>query len=621
MDKKIENINNFHENKEELFLNEYNWNTSKDTNEYSFKIGLNINNTILFSCSITNTNKEKFYYENISSLRDLHYYDRFKNIEKINDIYIYLLNMVQENQYDFEQKEENKILLIIKPYTKSEKLFEFILNKKDTNKKCEICDRVHSGINYLRFIRDHNNNNIISSNNNISYNINCNYNNINNNGQNNDKNLMTKIMEEINLLKKENLLKNEQIKKLNKEIFELKQNQIIREDIDNNQLNVNKYMPIKIPKTNINNEIKDNNSLMKNNGKKIYLKSNVQKIIFFNGNPIDLKYKCTIVKDTSAKGVNDIFEVFVCNKDSKEYLISKNAKTHCLDVILLKDNKIITSLKGHTNTITMVRYFFNYKGKNEYLISADKDGNVIVWDINNDYSILHFIKTEYISNNIYSCYIYFDNFDNNYIFTSCGLNKYEKNDTSFTKMYSFKDGSFIKNINNTNVNNTYYLLMWHDEHDEQNKNNYLIECCEEKIAINDFKNNLLYTNLLAGNFQVLKYYNGTIFYKSGKSYLFSSTSNGYLVIWDLLSKTNIFYIKISPVELYNTVLWNNNCFIISGGRNQNFIIFNIDYGEVVGTIQIEKSSNINCVKKIVHPIYGESIITSGNDHKIRIFAI
>ena len=163
--------------------------------------------------------------------------------------------------------------------------------------------------------------------------------------------------------------------------------------------------------------------------------------------------------------------------------------------------------------------------------------------------------------------------------------------------------------------------MWHDEHDEQNKNNYLIECCEEKIAINDFKNNLLYTNLLAGNFQVLKYYNGTIFYKSGKSYLFSSTSNGYLVIWDLLSKTNIFYIKISPVELYNTVLWNNNCFIISGGRNQNFIIFNIDYGQIVGTIQIEKSSNINCVKKIVHPIYGESIITSGNDHKIRIFAI
>ena len=63
----------------------------------------------------------------------------------------------------------------------------------------------HSGINYLRFIRD-NNHNIINSNNNICYHINTNYNNINNDS-NNDKNIIANILKEINLLKKENSIK------------------------------------------------------------------------------------------------------------------------------------------------------------------------------------------------------------------------------------------------------------------------------------------------------------------------------------------------------------------------------------------------------------------------------
>ena len=631
MDKKLK-LENIHiiQNKEELFLNEYNWELTKDTNDYSFKIRLNTNNTILFSCSLTNINKEKLYFEKICSLKDLHYYDRFKSNENINDIYIYLLTMVQDSQYEYEKKEDKQLILVIKPYAKSEKPFEFILEQKndtkDLIKKCDICDKVHSGINYLRFIRDNNNqNNIISSNNNISYNINCNYNNINS-GECSDKNIIIKILEEIDLLKKDNYLKNEQIKQLNQEIIKLKQNKIIKDDIDininlNNEKPLNIIKPILIPKLNNNNIInKETNSPAKCTSKKIFLKVLKPTKILFKKNPNNLKYYYTIVKDLSAKGVNDIFEVFISNKDNKEYVVSKNAKSHHLDIILLKDNKIINSLKGHTNTITMVRYFINYKGKNEYLISADIDKNVIVWDINNNYNILHTIKTEYVDNNIYSCYIYFDNFDNNYIFTSCGLNRYKENETSFTKMYSFKDGSFTKNINDTSKNNTYYLLMWYNELNI-NKSTYLIECCENKISINDFKNNILYANFMSAKSKVLKYYSGFIYSKLAKDYLCCTTSNGAIVIWDLLLKDNIFYGKISKVELYNIIQWNNSYAIISGGKNQCLKIFDLNNFKIVNALQIDKSSNINCVKKIEHPIYGESLLCSGNDHKIKLFSV
>ena len=626
----------FH-NKEELFLNEYNWDSFKENNDYSFKIRLNTNNTILFSCTM-NAKNEKLYFDNCFSLKDLHYYDRFKNNENVNDIYIYLLSMIQENQFEFEQKEENKLILSIKPYTNSEILIEFILDKKDiVNKKCEICDRMHSGINYLRFMRDNHNHNIISSNNNISYNINCNYNSISNNDIDKDKNIISKILEEISILKKENSLKNEEIKNLKNELKEqnirlFKENQLLKQEINN----IKKADEIKDrinimtgPKTRNENNINLGNSeptIKSNKGKKIFLKVLKVSNEFFNKDPNELKYNSTIVKNLSAKGVNDIFEVFICNKDNQEYLVSKNAKTHNLDIILLNNNKIINSLKGHNSTISMVRYFINLKGKNEYLISADFNKNVIVWDINNNYNILNWIRTEsdnsnILNYNIYSCYIFFDNFDNNFIFTSSGINTYKKNDTAFTKMYSLKDGNFVKNIINSNDNNTYYLLVWYNE---KSKINYLIECCEGKIAITNFKQNELYATLVAKGYKVLKYYSGFIYNsdnKIGKDYLCCSSSNGCIVIWELMSKQFTFISKISKVELYNIIQWDKKYAIVSGGSNKSIIIFDLENLKEEKNIQTEHSSKVNCIKKIIHPIYGESLLSSGNDYKIRLWTI
>ena len=623
----------------ELFLNEYNWESSKNEKIYNFKIRLNTNNTILFSSSTNSKNNEKIYFEQIYFLKELLCYDRFKNNENIKDIYIYLYTIIQDNQFEFELIGENELKLIIKPYTTSEKLIEFILPKKtNCNKRCEICDRMHSGINYLRFIRD-NNHNIINSNNNICYHINTNYNNINNDS-NNDKNIIANILKEINLLKKENSIKDEEIKKLRNELLIqntrlTKENEALREEIkniskknkndnkDNNILlepNLKEFIDNDKNET-IVNQNKKNNLIRYNIKKKLFLKTFKASTEIFNNNPNELKYHSCIVKDLSAKGVNDIFEVFLSNKDNQQYLISKNAKNHNLDIILLKDNKIVTSLKGHNNSITMVRYFMNYKGKNEYLISADIDKIVLVWDINDNYKILHTINTEYVDNNIYSCYLFFDNFDNNYIFTSCGLNRYIKNETSYTKMYSFKDGKYEKDIIDSNLYNTYYLLIWYNENE---KINYLVELCQEVIIITNFNTNYLYAKLSPIEFHVLKYYSGFIYNydkKNEKDFLCCSTSNGCIVIWDLNSKDLVYFGKISKVELYNIIQWNKKFAIVSGGKSKYITIFDLESFKEVNKIETRHSSNINCIKKIVHPIYGESLLSSGNDHKIRLWTI
>ena len=665
MEKKLkeEDILNIIGNKSELFLNEYNWDSIKDENHYFFKIRLNTNSTILFSCSTSESTKQKFFFENNYSLKDLHYFERFKKIENINDIYIYLLTIIQEKNYEYEEieeKEEKKLKLIIKPYTTSEKSFEFLLSKKLNDcRKCEICDRIHSGINYLRFMRDNNlSHNIMNSNNNLYYHINCNYNNINNT-TNSGNNIISKILDEINLLKKENSMKNEQIKNLQKDLYEQnarfsKENSYLKEQLSliskekpKEEIKPKEEKEEKQPK----NEKEETKSEEEKEEKqpqkempdiaspfvkdisetkiksktsrpiKLMLKTFKASNKIFNKDPNELKFHSQIVNNLSSKGVNDIFEVYTSNVDNQDYLVSKNGTNNFLDIINLNNNQIVTSLKGHTNTITMVRYFINYKGKNEYLISADTNKNVIVWDITNNFKLLHFIQTEYINHNIYSCYIFFDNWDNNYIFTSCGLNRYEKNEASYTRMYSLKDGKFEKDIIDSNENNTYYLLIWYHE---GYKINYLIECCEEKIIITDFVKNDLYANLMPQGFKVLKYYSGFIYNyekKNGRDFLCCSTSNGCVAIWDLLNINLIYFGKISKFELYNIIQWNENYALISGGANKTIKIFDLKKFKEVNNIETGHSSNVNCIKKIIHPIFGESLLTSGNDHKIKLWTI
>ena len=607
----------------ELFYNEYKWKSSKDNITYFFKIRLNTNNTISFSCSYFE-NKEKNIFEKCYSIIDFSNYKRFKKNEDIKDIYIYLLTMLQENQYSFNLN-NYEIELTIKPYTSSEKSIEFILPKLLPSCKCEVCGRTLSGINYLRYIHNRNVKN--------EDNYNTEINNSVTNDEIKNKISLEKILKEIEALKKENCIKNEQIKNLQKDYLEqnqrlFKENQILKNQLIKNRRNEMNNEPFLIEnkfKTENNNTFIDIDStnIPKNKSQKsnkLVLKRNGSLNEIFNNTPLNLRYHSSIVKNTSAKGVNSVFEVFTSFKDGQKYLISKNGKNYNIEIISLKDNQIFKELsyEGKT-TITMIRYFFNLKGNKEYLVSADIDKKVVIWDISNDYKILNIVNAEYTDANIYSCYLFFDNFENNFLFISCGLNRYKKNETTYTKMYSFKDFKFVKNLVDSNDNNTYYLLIWFNKMDNTN---YLIELCEKKIVITNFMQNKLYAKLYQDDLKVLKYYSGFIYsIENKKNYLCCSTSNGCIIIWDLINKTIMKNIIFSKLELYNIIQWNQKYAIISGGSSKKILLFDLEKYEIISLINTNHHSNVNCVKKINHPLYGEALLSSGNDHKIKLYIL
>ena len=364
---------------------------------------------------------------------------------------------------------------------------------------------------------------------------------------------------------------------------------------------------------NFNNEINQTEEKEKTNKLNEYKdKINYQ----FKNNPI-LKYNLDITNTNDNFGLSDIFEVFVSYKDNKEYIVSPNIN-HNLDIFTLDiDNKKILSIEGHKQRISTIRYFINNKNNNEYLISADRNKIVIVWDITDNYNIKFQIDTKY-SKHIYSCLLLFpNNNEEDFIITSCSGSSDDSNAAS-TKVYSLINGSLNKFISNSKENKIWYLLSWYNK---TNNKYYIIQLADKKIIINDLleeEPDILLTNEPEHN-----HYSGFVYSQDDNDYLCSSSQNGYVNIWDL-DKKNIYKIinfYNSKCNLLHIIQWNNKYIICADAWSQSFEIIDIRINKVISKLKGKHTDNVLCVKKVYHPIYGEVLFTAARDKIIKLWTI
>ena len=335
----------------------------------------------------------------------------------------------------------------------------------------------------------------------------------------------------------------------------------------------------------------------------------------FEKDPQGLKFRQNIINSNASYGWNDIFEVYISRKDNKEYLVSPNNNNYKLDVISLLENKVTVSLKGHNNHIRTIRYFINNINSEEYLISADNDIIVIIWEITYDFNMKFKINTNY-SDNIYSCLLLFDLInENNYIVTS-SYAQLEDNEKSATKLYSLENGQLIKYISYSNKSAVYYLLSWY------NKNNnkyYIVQFTFKAILINSVIDDELYCELIQEPED--NHLSGFIYNSDNKDYLCSSSYNGYIHLWDLFNKSIYKIISTNDCVLCNIIQWNNKYSIVADYDNKSFKIIDFEKGQVVKDIKGEHTDKVPCIKKIYHPLYGESLLTSGQDNTIKLWSL
>ena len=340
----------------------------------------------------------------------------------------------------------------------------------------------------------------------------------------------------------------------------------------------------------------------------------------FVKDPTKLKFKSDITTTNASFGY-DLFEIYISYKNNKEYLVSPNSINYNLDIFKLKNNQIIASLRGHENQITTIRYFINFNSKNEYLISADINKYVIIWDITNNYKKIQSINTKY-KDSIFSCLLMFPiEINNFYIITSSFANSGNDEDSS-TKLYLSSYDQPTKYIQNTNNIPIFYLLPWFNK---QNKKNYLIQFSRSKIIINNLSNDEKYNELITQ--PVGNHYCGLIYREGNKDYLLSSSTNGYVYIYDLNNQNDYIrpIINTNGCLLTNIINWGNNYIIATDFHNKSFIIYHYCFSNnmliVDNFINICHNDKLVCIKKINHPIYGESLLGVTNDNRIKLWIL
>lgn len=333
----------------------------------------------------------------------------------------------------------------------------------------------------------------------------------------------------------------------------------------------------------------------------------------FKKNP-NFRFK-EVFKDLSCCfGINDIFDIYYDQANNNELYLITSDKDFKISITRIRDKQLIKSLPGIENhRVNMIRHFYNKNNAHDYLVVSFKDSNIKVWDLTNNYNLIHSFHVDYSKNSsIYSALLYFTDTNKNYIITcsNCNENK------DFTKIYNFEDGSFLQNLELTNRIDIYYLLIWNN-----NNYDYLIQCCHSNVLIHNLENKELFNNLRKASNGTI--HNSACIIKSeeGIDYLYVGNVNGLIDVWNL----NTFQLKQSIKHLssyyYHFLNWNDRFLIIAEKFSCSIIIFDTKYNKIINVLKDNQDCFVISVKKIDHPIYGECLLSSNLDNKLSLWTI
>ena len=278
-----------------------------------------------------------------------------------------------------------------------------------------------------------------------------------------------------------------------------------------------------------------------------------------------------------------------------------------ISLISLKDNIEVRKLKGHEDRILNVRYFQDPYTKNDFLISSDRKCNIIIWDLQN-FSQKFKINIRY-DTYIYSVLLFFDS--NKIYAVSSTLS-----DNGYTKVIEVGNNNNIVNIKDSKNLPIYFLLYWFNSKKERHN---IIQCGKNKILINEFPNNEIYHSF---NSDEKHPYNmgGIVFKNKGRDLLAVSATYGLIQIYDLEYKEVFIKLELEKTFLYSFVKWNDNYLLINDCLNKSILLLDMkDSFQVKKRIECPEMYFDRFIKKVDHPLYGESILSIGIDWKIKLF--
>ena len=378
-----------------------------------------------------------------------------------------------------------------------------------------------------------------------------------------------------------------------------KENNKINEN--NNEYFINEINQLK----NDINELKEENNILKaelNNLKKYHM----------NSNPKDLKLLTDIVNDSF--GYTDLDNTFIVFQSVNNifYIIYSNSNKAiiCYDLNKQKISKKFEN--SHNKYITNFRHYLDKINKVDLIMSmSSEDNNIKIWNLYNWERVLEITNANYVGWLYSACFLNTEE-NQNYIVTS---NRNKQGNCEPIKIFDF-NGYITKEINNSKEQ-TYFIDTYYDTILSKI---YIITGNIGYIKSYDYNENDVYYkyNDYDNNSASYCHFDVLITNNNNKIKLIESCFDGNIRIWNFHACLLLNKIKISNEGLRGICLWNKD-YLFVGCDDKSIKLIELKNGLIVKNLTGHNNEVIT-VKKIVHPYYGEILVSqNGGESKIKIW--
>ena len=274
------------------------------------------------------------------------------------------------------------------------------------------------------------------------------------------------------------------------------------------------------------------------------------------------------------------------------YLIYANINRSIIAYNIVNNKKMLEIKNAHEEYITNFRYYLDNIKKRDLIISISSDDtNIKIWNIN------------------FECLININNLnEDGYLFSACLLSY--KNQLyivipsiEFIRTFDF-NGNQIKALKDYNES----IVIIDNFYDNEICINYIITGNTGYIKSYDFNSNKIYYKYCDNDES--EHYSIIINDKSNIKEMIETCSDGYIRIWNFHSGELLRRIKTYYGLLKGICLWNKDFLYVGCNFNS---IYLIDLNKSISIDEI-KGYNAICIKKIIHPFYGDCLIFQGYEN-------
>jgi hypothetical protein len=335
-----------------------------------------------------------------------------------------------------------------------------------------------------------------------------------------------------------------------------------------------------------------------------------------------LKETITTTSDNSLSSSHQ----FDCYKDEKGNVIliypyfdepKGYEKDFHICLVDLKTNTLIKALDREAGRILTIRHFRHPKTKIDYFVAAYNKGFIAVYDLSNDCRKVVEYDLKY-EGFIHNAFLFYDPVKDKMYAVASSISS-----NNITKIVDAENqGSEIKEIQDSKDLTVYSLSYWYNEEAEEGKKHIIIQCGRNKILLSEFPSNSTYHKIETD--KDFPYASGSIVFKNnGRDMLAVSITYGLVLFIDLLKKETVYQFKTEDdvfVHLWSFVRWNDQYLLLSDVEQRRIIVFDTQDGyKIKSKILCPDMFHDKYIKKIIHPIYGESILSVGIDWKLRLY--